>query len=96
MIISIFVDFLKQAGQSYWQVLPICPPDEVGSSYKSCSTFAGNPCFIDLDLLEDSGYLKKSDYSSIDWGSSDISVDYSKINSNKDSKCIKGKYKVCF
>ena len=78
-----FVDFLKEAGQSYWQVLPICPPDRVGSAYTSCSSFAGNPCFIDLDLLEDSGYLKKSDYSSIDWGSSDISVDYSKINSNR-------------
>ena len=78
-----FVDFLKEAGQSYWQVLPVCPPDEVGSSYKSCSTFAGNPCFIDLGLLESSGYLKKSDYDSIDWGESQESVDYDKINANR-------------
>ncbi len=78
-----FVDFLKQAGQSYWQVLPICPPDEVGSSYKSCSTFAGNPCFIDLDLLESSGYLQKSDYDSIDWGKDEASLDFDKVNANR-------------
>ena len=36
-----FVDWLAAAGQSWWQVLPLGPPDEVGSPYKSASAFAG-------------------------------------------------------
>ena len=36
-----FVDWLTAAGQSWWQVLPLGPPDEVGSPYKSASAFAG-------------------------------------------------------
>ena len=38
-----FVDWLAAAGQSWWQVLPLGPPDEVGSPYKSPSAFAGWP-----------------------------------------------------
>lgn len=78
-----FVDFLKKSGQSYWQVLPLCPPDETGSSYRSYSTFAGNICFIDFDLLEEDGYLKKSDYDSINWGTDESNVDFDKVNSNR-------------
>ena len=36
-----FVDWLAAAGQSWWQVLPLGPPDDVGSPYKSTSAFAG-------------------------------------------------------
>ena len=36
-----FVDWLAAAGQSWWQVLPLGPPDDVGSPYKSASAFAG-------------------------------------------------------
>src|SRR6266496_3274237 len=36
-----FVDWLAQAGQSWWQVLPLGPPDEYGSPYRSPSAFAG-------------------------------------------------------
>lgn len=54
-----FVDFLAQAGQRYWQILPICPTAYGDSPYSSVSTFAGNPYFIDLDLLCQEGYLKK-------------------------------------
>src|SRR5215210_5049065 len=35
-----FVDWLEAAGQSWWQVLPLGPPDEVGSPYASASAFA--------------------------------------------------------
>ncbi len=38
-----FVDWLADAGQSWWQVLPLGPPDDVGSPYKSPSAFAGWP-----------------------------------------------------
>ena len=46
-----FVDFLKKSGQSYWQVLPIGPTSYGDSPYQSFSAFAGNPYFIDLDIL---------------------------------------------
>jgi 4-alpha-glucanotransferase len=35
-----FVDWLSAAGQSWWQVLPLGPPDDVGSPYASSSAFA--------------------------------------------------------
>lgn len=46
-----FVDYLKLAGQSYWQILPINPTSYGDSPYQSPSTFAINPYFIDLDIL---------------------------------------------
>ena len=47
-----FVDFLKKAGFTYWQILPLNEPDECNSPYKSASAFAGNPALIDLAELE--------------------------------------------
>ncbi len=52
-----FVDFLKECGFSYWQVLPFCPVDECNSPYKSPSTFGGNPYFISLDTLYKKGLI---------------------------------------
>ena len=46
-----FVDFLAKAGQTIWQILPVGPTGYADSPYQSCSAFAGNPYFIDLDLL---------------------------------------------
>ena len=40
-----FIDFLKAAGQSYWQVLPIGPTSYGDSPYQSSSVYAGNPYF---------------------------------------------------
>ena len=51
-----FVDFLHKAKQSLWQVLPIGPTSYGDSPYQTFSAFAGNPYFIDFDLL------KKMDY----------------------------------
>lgn len=42
-----FVDWLAAAGQSWWQVLPLGPPDDVGSPYKSPSAFAGWPGLLE-------------------------------------------------
>ena len=50
-----FVDFLKKSGQSYWQILPVCPTSYGDSPYQSFSTFAGNPYFIDLDEFVKTG-----------------------------------------
>ena len=71
-----FVDFLKSAKQRYWQILPVCPTSYGDSPYQSFSTFAGNPYFIDLDMVCEDGYLKKQDYDSINWGEDEKSVDY--------------------
>ena len=46
-----FVDFLKSAGQTYWQMLPVGPTGYGNSPYQSYSSFAGNPYLIDLALL---------------------------------------------
>ena len=52
-----FVDFLAQAGQKIWQILPLSPTGYGDSPYQSCSAFAGNPYFIDLDALKEEGLL---------------------------------------
>lgn len=52
-----FADFLHEAGQHYWQLLPLGPTGYGDSPYQSCSTHAGNPYFIDPDLLVEDGLL---------------------------------------
>ena len=71
-----FVSFLKEAGQSYWQLLPICPTSYGDSPYQSFSTFAGNPYFIDLDELCAEGLIDKEDYVDIDWESKPDDINY--------------------
>lgn len=41
-----FVDWLAEAGQSWWQVLPLGPPDRYGSPYKARSAFAASPALL--------------------------------------------------
>lgn len=74
-----FVDFLKSAGQHYWQLLPLGPTSFGDSPYSAFSTFAGNPYYIDLDLLVKDKLLKKSEIENVDWGSDPERVDYAKI-----------------
>ncbi len=52
-----FIDFLSESGFSVWQTLPFCIPDDCASPYKSFSSFAINPYFIDLPTLHDEGYI---------------------------------------
>ena len=73
-----FADFLKKAGQRYWQILPVSPTSYGDSPYQSFSVFAGNPYFIDLETLEKDGLLKGKDYKKIKWGG-EGSVDYGLI-----------------
>lgn len=58
---KLFVDFLADCGFSYWQVLPFCPADEFNSPYKSYSSFAGNPYFVDLEKLHRKGLVTDSE-----------------------------------
>lgn len=74
-----FVDFLSDANQKYWQILPVGPTSYGDSPYQSFSTFAGNPYFIDLDILKEEGLLTQEEIDSRDWGSDDEHVDYGKI-----------------
>lgn len=73
-----FVDFLKKAGQTYWQILPLGQTGYGDSPYQSFSTFAGNPYFIDLEKLIKAGYLKRSECDRADLGSDATKVDYEK------------------
>ena len=78
-----FVDFLVDAGQSWWQILPVGPTSYGDSPYQSFSTFAGNPYFIDLDMLIKDGLLEKSDVKNIEWYGHPSYVDYEKMWNNR-------------
>lgn len=78
-----FIDFLKKSGQSYWQILPIGPTSFGDSPYQSFSSFAGNPYFIDLDLLMKDGLLTEQEVKACDFGSNASKIDYEKLYSNR-------------
>ena len=56
-----FVDFLADAKQKFWQILPLGPTGYGDSPYQSFSTFAGNPYYIDLQEFIDRGWLTKEE-----------------------------------
>lgn len=74
-----FVDFLDDSGQTYWQMLPVGPTGYGDSPYQSFSTFAGNPYFIDLDMLVEDGLLTQEEIESIIKVEDDTSVDYGRL-----------------
>ena len=74
-----FVDFLAAAGQSWWQILPVSPTSYGDSPYQSFSAYAGNPYFIDLDLLCEDGLLTPEEVNGVNWGADPARVDYSAI-----------------
>ena len=78
-----FVDFLKNAGQRYWQILPLSPTGYGDSPYQSCSAFAGNHYLIDLDILVEEGLLKKEELLSITWFEKETKADFGKLYRNR-------------
>lgn len=74
-----FVDFLKEAGQKYWQILPLGPTSYGDSPYQSFSTFAGNPYFIDLETLIERGLLEADKCNRIFFGNDETDIDYGQI-----------------
>ncbi|MFV0519159.1 MAG: 4-alpha-glucanotransferase [Lachnospirales bacterium] len=56
-----FLDFLYNADQKLWQILPLGPTSFGDSPYQCFSTFAGNQYIISLDILIDKGYLSELD-----------------------------------
>ena len=71
-----FIDFLAKAGQSYWQILPIGPTSVGDSPYQSCSFYAGNPYFIDLETLQAEGLLEEAHFADSFFGYDPGRVDY--------------------
>lgn len=78
-----FIDFLSEAGQKYWQLLPLGPTSYGDSPYASPSTFAGNPYYIDLDMLADEGLLDKSEPGKYFWGDDASLTDYGAVYENR-------------
>jgi 4-alpha-glucanotransferase len=78
-----FVDFLKDAGQSCWQILPLNPTGYGDSPYQSCSTFAGNHYLIDLENLINEGLLYREEVDSIQWNWNDNKTDYGLLYNNR-------------
>ena len=74
-----FVDFLAESGQRWWQLLPVGPTAYGDSPYQSPSTYAGNPYFIDLDLLIADGLLTQEEVDALAWGSDPGRVDYGQL-----------------
>lgn len=90
-----FVDFLVKGGQRYWQILPICPTSYGDSPYQSFSSFAGNPYFIDLELLCEEGLLRKEECDAITWCEREDSVDYPTLYENRYGLLKKAYQRFC-
>lgn len=56
-----FIDFLEDTGTKCWQVLPLNPTSYGDSPYQSPASVAGNPYFIDLEILSKKGLLTKDE-----------------------------------
>ncbi len=78
-----FIDFLHNSGQTYWQILPLNPTSFGDSPYQSFSSFAGNPYFIDLDILIEEGLLLKNEVLACDFGNDNQKIDYEKLYNNR-------------
>ena len=78
-----FVDFLRQAGQQYWQVLPLTPTGFGDSPYQSCSSYAGNHYMIDLDSLVEEGLLTQQELQEIRWEVEPTRVDFGLLYQNR-------------
>jgi 4-alpha-glucanotransferase len=67
-----FVDWLAQAGQSWWQMLPLGPPDEFGSPYRTTSAFAASPALLadpeaPVSAAEIEEFVAERPYWSAEW-----------------------------
>ena len=74
-----FVDWLKEAGQTYWQILPLGPTSYGDSPYQSFSTFAGNPYYISLEALIEEGVLTQEECDQADFGTKETDISYKKL-----------------
>jgi len=80
-----FIDFIAEAKQSYWQILPLNPTDVAygNSPYSSISAFAGNPLLISPEYLVREGFLVNKEAATPP-GFPDGCVDYSAVIAHKE------------
>ena len=74
-----FIDFLRSAGQRYWQLLPLGHTSFGDSPYSCFSVFAGNPYFIDLETLAEEGFINQTELKYIDFGIDYAYIDYRRL-----------------
>jgi 4-alpha-glucanotransferase len=60
-----FADWLTDAGQTVWQVLPLSPPGLGNSPYQAYSSMAGNPLLISLERLVEQGLISCADFEAV-------------------------------
>lgn len=77
-----FADFLSEAGQTFWQILPLNPPRSGESPYHASSAFAGNPLLISPELMKRNGLLTEDEIEPIP-NFPEGRVDYEKVASYK-------------
>ena len=78
-----FIDWLKEAGQTYWQILPLGPTSYGDSPYQSFSTFAGNPYYISLEALIEENVLTKDECDAADFGEKQEDISYHKLYNHR-------------
>ena len=78
-----FIDFLNDANQTWWQILPVGPTSYGDSPYQSPSAYAGNPYLIDLDLLVQDGLLTKKEINAASFGDDPEHIDYGLLYQNR-------------
>ncbi len=71
-----FIDFLKKCGQKCWQILPLNPTSYGDSPYQSPSSFAGNPYYIDLEILYGKKLITKADLKNAEHDTEKIDYGY--------------------
>ena len=79
-----FADFLHAAGQRWWQILPVGPTGAGDSPYTSESTFAGNPFFIDPELLARRGLLTEAELAAARLPQG-ASIDYAAVRESRET-----------
>lgn len=78
-----FIDQLEEAGQNYWQILPVGPTGYGDSPYQSFSAFAGNPYFIDLEQLIEAELLTEAECEDEDYGQDERYIKYDLIYNSR-------------
>ena len=79
-----FVDKLKEAGQKYWQVLPLGVVDEFGCPYASFSAFGGEPLLLSPEKLVQDGLIKSELLNLFKFREAENpAVDYQKVRFSK-------------
>ncbi len=79
-----FVDFLQKAGQRYWQILPMGPTGYGESPYQSYSGTAGNPLFIDVELLMFDGLVQFDECREYCGAFEESRIDYERVRASRE------------